>query len=118
MDSMASWSHTAGTVRDGDGKVVRAGTENAARWNVGQPVRLESEVDLRVDGEGLEVSKRKQVSTWRRGPPGEPIQACRDPLTVEGVVLLAILLHEATFTPGCWRTYLPAGAWGVLWGTH
>lgn len=50
MDSMASWSHTAGTVRDGDGKVVRAGTENAARWTVGQPVRLESKVDLRVDG--------------------------------------------------------------------
>ena len=55
---------------------------------------------------------------WRRGPPGEPIQACHDPLTVEGVVLLAILLHEATFTPGCWRTYLPAGVLGVLlWGT-
>lgn len=67
---MASWSHTAGTVRDGDGKVVRAGTENAARWNVGQPVRLESKVDLRVDGEGLEVSKRKSGVHMEKGASG------------------------------------------------
>ena len=75
MDSMASWSHTAGTVRDGDGKVVRdgdgkvvrAGTENAARWTVGQPVRLESKVDLRVDGEGLEVSKRNAGVHMEKG---------------------------------------------------
>lgn len=70
LDSMASWSHTAGTVRDGDGKVVRAGTENAARWNVGQPVRLESKVDLRVDGEGLEVSKRKAGVHMEKGASG------------------------------------------------
>lgn len=67
---MASWSHTAETVRDGDRTVVRAGAENAARWNVGQPVRLESKVGLRVDGEVLEVSKRKAGVHVEKGASG------------------------------------------------
>lgn len=33
-----------GTVRDGDGKAVRAGTENEQDGMWGQPVRLESKV--------------------------------------------------------------------------
>lgn len=82
----------ARTVRDWDGKLVRAGTERAARWDVGQPVRLDKEVGQRLDGEALEANERKAVISLEKEHSAGPLAfgRCRASGPLE------LRLHEAT----------------------
>lgn len=89
----------ARTVRDWDGKLVRAGTERAARWDVGQPVRPDREVGQRLDGEALEANERKAVISLEKEHSAGPHPDLQWPLAFgrcRASGPLELRLHEAT----------------------
>lgn len=58
------------------------------------------------------------MSTWRRGPPRGPIQACRDPLAVEGVVLWPFFYMKPALPQDAGEHTFQQVCWGCFSGGH